>query len=306
MKFGIELPLGLTKAVATIGRKIDGTKGLPLNERISQRWKDDGFSVLHLSLGLRVSSCSGVGQTARLGRILLDCLPIGIHSYDGGSLSSLEPRVRTLLLAKSTEVPTAWACFQESEKGPTKALLSHLIENLRRTGLDKKAGTITFWRPNWSDSQSTISLPLSNNGLVWMKEHGATFAVLTNDCMETRLHRCQDHIPGPRYFRITGLQASLVKYSSPRCPPSASTSPRLVFRPGCYYILQSGTGYFRQRPSGEFAFHHLPPLYSACFKWLGYRVSNAKSNLLSTLLDVEFVHQVDEELEIGSESIVIQ
>ncbi|KAK6352719.1 hypothetical protein TWF696_004722 [Orbilia brochopaga] len=176
IKFGLEVPMGLAKAVATVGRKIEEVKAIPLNKRIAKRWKNNDFSVLDQMVGIRVSSCSGVAQRALLSQVLLSCLPLGIHTYDGGSLSSLESKVRTFLLAQRTEIPSAWASFEKSEKESTKTLISYLLKNLLPTGLDESKGTITLWWPNKSDSQSTISLPLSKSGWLGMRQDGATFA----------------------------------------------------------------------------------------------------------------------------------
>jgi hypothetical protein len=168
------------------------------------------FSELDQPWGLQVSACTGVARRVPLRLLLADTMPIFAENLAlPPGWTTLRQRGIIKALEQGSQNLKQWydeLCnlpnFQDLQI-LTKRLIRHILLVLRDTGIDRDHKTFLIACPQDCTAGQPISMCLyvpCENASLWAKiledsENCATFAYMTNLCLESQEHKCQKTHP---------------------------------------------------------------------------------------------------------------
>ena len=166
------------------------------------------FNILDRPWGLQVSACTGVSKRVPLRILLADTMPAFAKGLAlSPSWLILQQRGLITALMAGGENIRLW--YDELQSLPnfldlqilTKRLIRHILLVLRDTGIDREGKIFKIGCPEEHGESMYTYLPIPcENENLWAQilkdsEDCATFAYMTDICLETDEHRCQKTNP---------------------------------------------------------------------------------------------------------------
>lgn len=172
--------------------------GIPLKRVLLDRWVgDENLSLFDELWGLQVSLCTGVARRVPLRALVEAPLIKFIDSLNIPGWDAIKSRA---ILAFRAECPSfsEWAAMLTfTQKQCMRTVCNRLLHILKDTGFDQGGKYFSILWPHDNDARFCVKIrPEKDKDQLWCSmlqdsEWCASFAVISNQCLETGTHTCR-------------------------------------------------------------------------------------------------------------------
>ena len=276
--------------VFQVGNVYTRKLGKTIKQQIIEQWSlFPNLRMLVVPWGLQVSLCTGIAKRVSLRKLIEDSMFIYVDTLKYEQWHEMLPSARAAFQG-STDLESWIKGLSNDEKICLIAVIGHILELLKNTGVDHKGEYLSILWPDASFSSYGVKIKC-NDMNAWTRilhdsESCATFATVTSTCLEGHNHACRKMV-APSWRNCGGLLSTAICRDLTTGRVTEDTSSRLQLEDGQRYWIGKVSGDYwvvvRKTKGGDVHLivkcNRFPKVLSQTF-W--------KSNVIREMPDVNF------------------
>ena len=235
--------------------------GVPLKRVLLDRWMcDENLSLFDEPWGLQVSLCTGVARRVPIRNLVDESLIRFIDSLEIPGWKELRPRAQSAFNAVCPGFSKWVAMLNSEQKQCMRTVCKNALHILKDTGFDSSGRLFSILWPYDNNASFCVKIhPEKDKDQLWCSmlqesEWSASFAVVSDQCLETQEHTCRRGAVSP--WRGGAVLSTVVcpnlAGGIPRSPRGSPSGPSTVLVRGMQgWELQHDKQYWVGKQGGQ-------------------------------------------------------